>query len=99
MPLLRTAGGLGADRGARASPDRLGGIIKQLKRRASPQPIQVEIENRSTGEAVLATAKAEGCDLRVGAALSLPAAGCGTVFGGATSHIMAHGELPVLMAH
>ena len=74
-------------------------IIKQLKRNGiAAKPIRVEIENRSTGEAVLAAAKAEGCDLLVKGAFTRSRLRQ-LVFGGATSHIMAHAELPVLMAH
>jgi nucleotide-binding universal stress UspA family protein len=102
MPLLRTAervsvltvvGGQGVAGPAPAD------IIKQLKRNGiAAKPIRVEIDNRSTGEAVLAAAKAEGCDLLVKGAFTRSRLRQ-MVFGGATSHIMAHAELPVLMAH
>lgn len=102
MPLLRAAervsvltvvGGQGV-----AGPA-AGDIVKQLKRNGIiAKPIRVEIENRSTGEAVLAAAKTEGCDLLVKGAFTRSRLRQ-LVFGGATSHIMAHAELPVLMAH
>lgn len=102
MPLLRAAarvsvltvvGGQGVAGPAPAD------IIKQLKRNGiAAKPIRVEIDSRSTGEAVLAAAKAEGCDLLVKGAFTRSRLRQ-MVFGGATSHIMAHAELPVLMAH
>jgi len=74
-------------------------IVKLMKRNGiAAKPVRVEIENRSTGEAVLAAAKAEGCDLLVKGAFTRSRLRQ-LVFGGATSHIMAHAELPVLMAH
>ncbi len=102
MPLLRAAervsvltvvGGQGVAGPAPAD------IIKQLKRNGiAAKPIRVEIKNHSTGEAVLAAAMAEGCDLLVKGAFTRSRLRQ-MVFGGATSHIMAHAELPVLMAH
>jgi nucleotide-binding universal stress UspA family protein len=102
MPLLRAAervsvltvvGGQGVAGPAPAD------IVKQLKRNGiAAKPIRVEIDNRNTGEAVLAAAKAEGCDLLVKGAFTRSRLRQ-MVFGGATSHIMAHADLPVLMAH
>ena len=102
MPLLRAAervsvltvvGGQGVAGPAPAD------IVKQLKRNGiAAKPIRVEIDSRNTGEAVLAAAKAEGCDLLVKGAFTRSRLRQ-MVFGGATSHIMAHAELPVLMAH
>ena len=43
-------------------------------------------------------AKAEGCDLLVKGAFTQSRLRQ-MIFGGATSHIMQHAELPVLMAH
>jgi len=102
MPLLRAAervsvltvvGGQGV--AGPAATD----VVKQLKRNGiAAKPIRVELDNRSTGEAILAAAKAEGCDLLVKGAFTRNRLRQ-MIFGGATSHIMAHAELPVLMAH
>jgi nucleotide-binding universal stress UspA family protein len=69
---------------------RYNGIAAQLK--------SIEREGRSTGEAVLAAAKAEGCDLLIKGAFTRNRLRQ-TIFGGATSHIMQHAELPLFMAH
>jgi nucleotide-binding universal stress UspA family protein len=60
--------------------------------------MHIELEGRSTGEAVLAAAKAEGCDLLIKGAFTRHRLRQ-MIFGGATSHIMHHAELPLLMAH
>jgi len=62
------------------------------------EPMSVELDGRSTGEAVLAAAGAEGCDLLVKGAFTRNRLRQ-MIFGGATSHIMQHARLPVLMAH
>jgi nucleotide-binding universal stress UspA family protein len=69
---------------------RYNGIAAQL--------MSVEREGRSTGEAVLAAAGTEGCDLLIKGAFTRNRLRQ-TIFGGATSHIMQHAELPLLMAH
>jgi nucleotide-binding universal stress UspA family protein len=69
---------------------RYNGIAAQLK--------SIEREGRSTGEAVLAAAKDEGCDLLIKGAFTRNRLRQ-TIFGGATSHIMQHAELPLFMAH
>ena len=53
---------------------------------------------RNTGEAILRAAKSEGCDLLVKGAFTQSRLRQ-MIFGGATSHILANAELPVLMAH
>jgi nucleotide-binding universal stress UspA family protein len=58
----------------------------------------IQLEGRSTGEAVLAAAKAEGCDLLVKGAFTRHRLRQ-MIFGGATSHVMHHADLPLLMAH
>lgn len=58
----------------------------------------VGLEGRSTGEAILAAARAEGCDLLVKGAYTQSRLRQ-MIFGGATSHILSEAELPVLMAH
>lgn len=62
------------------------------------EPKHIQLEGRSTGEAVLAAAKAEGCDLLVKGAFTRHRLRQ-MIFGGATSHIMHHADLPLLMAH
>jgi nucleotide-binding universal stress UspA family protein len=62
------------------------------------KPMTVELDGRSTGEAILAAAKSEGCDLLVKGAFTQSRLRQ-MIFGGATSHILARAELPVLMAH
>jgi len=74
-------------------------VLRQLQYNGIPaKTMRVEVDSRSTGEAVLAAAKAEGCDLLVKGAFTRHRLRQ-MIFGGATSHIMEHAELPVLMAH
>jgi nucleotide-binding universal stress UspA family protein len=74
-------------------------VLRQLQYNGIPaKTMRVEVDGRSTGEAVLAAAKAEGCDLLVKGAFTRHRLRQ-MIFGGATSHIMEHAELPVLMAH
>jgi nucleotide-binding universal stress UspA family protein len=62
------------------------------------EPMSVGLDGRSTGEAVLTAAKAQGCDLLVKGAYTQSRLRQ-MIFGGTTSHILANAELPVLMAH
>ncbi len=62
------------------------------------KPMTVGLEGKNTGEAILRAAKAEGCDLLVKGAYT-QSRFRQMIFGGATSHILAKAELPVLMAH
>jgi nucleotide-binding universal stress UspA family protein len=62
------------------------------------KPMTVPLEGRSTGDAILKAAKANGCDLLIKGAYTQSRLRQ-MIFGGATSHILAHAELPVLMAH
>jgi nucleotide-binding universal stress UspA family protein len=74
-------------------------VLRQLQYSGlAAKAMNVELEGRSTGEAVLAAATAEGCDLLIKGAFTRNRLRQ-MIFGGATSHIMAHAELPVLMAH
>jgi len=74
-------------------------VLRQLQYNGIPaKALRVEVDGRSTGEAVLAAAKTEGCDLLVKGAFTRHRLRQ-MIFGGATSHIMEHAELPVLMAH
>jgi nucleotide-binding universal stress UspA family protein len=60
--------------------------------------VSVELEDRDTGEAVLDAARAQGCDLLIKGAFTRNRLRQ-MIFGGATSYIMEHADLPVLMAH
>ena len=72
---------------------------KQLRyNEIAAEPMSIELEGRSTGEAVLAAAKAQGCDLLVKGAFTRNRLRQ-MIFGGATSYIMRHADLPLLMAH
>jgi nucleotide-binding universal stress UspA family protein len=74
-------------------------IIRQLQNNGiTAKPVRVKLGDRSTGEAVLDAARAEGCDLLVKGAFTRNRLRQ-MIFGGATSHIMEHADLPVLMAH
>ena len=58
----------------------------------------VGLGGRVTGEAVLAHAKAHGCDLLIKGAYTQSRLRQ-FVFGGTTSHILSNATLPVFMAH
>jgi nucleotide-binding universal stress UspA family protein len=74
-------------------------VRKQLRCNGiAAEPVSVELEGRSTGEAVLAAAEAEGADLLIKGAFTRNRLRQ-MIFGGATSHIMHHADLPLLMAH
>src|ERR1700754_1944106 len=74
-------------------------VLRQLQHNGiAAKPVRVKIGDRDTGEAVLDAAKAEGCDLLVKGAFTRNRLRQ-MIFGGATSHIMDHADLPVLMAH
>jgi nucleotide-binding universal stress UspA family protein len=74
-------------------------ILRQLQHNGiAARPIRVKLGDRDTGEAVLDAAKSEGCDLLVKGAFTRNRLRQ-MIFGGATSHIMEHADLPVLMAH
>jgi nucleotide-binding universal stress UspA family protein len=74
-------------------------VLRQLQHNGiAAQPIRVKLGDRETGEAVLDAARAEGCDLLVKGAFTRNRLRQ-MIFGGATSHIMEHADLPVLMAH
>jgi nucleotide-binding universal stress UspA family protein len=60
--------------------------------------VSVGLDGRSTGEAVLAAAAAQGSDLLIKGAFTRNRLRQ-MIFGGATSHIMQFADLPVLMAH
>ena len=62
------------------------------------EPITVQPEGRSTGEAILAQAASLQSDLLIKGAYTQSRLRQ-MIFGGATRHILAHASLPVLMAH
>jgi nucleotide-binding universal stress UspA family protein len=74
-------------------------VLRQLQHNGiAARPVRVKLGDRDTGEAVLDAARAEGCDLLVKGAFTRNRLRQ-MIFGGATSHIMEHADLPVLMAH
>jgi nucleotide-binding universal stress UspA family protein len=74
-------------------------LLKHLQHNGiDAKPMAVGLEGRSTGEAILTAAKSAGCDLLIKGAYTQSRLRQ-MIFGGATSHILAHAELPVLMAH
>jgi nucleotide-binding universal stress UspA family protein len=74
-------------------------VLRQLQHNGiAAKPVRVKLGDRDTGEAVLDAARAEGCDLLVKGAFTRNRLRQ-MIFGGATSHIMEHADLPVLMAH
>jgi len=73
--------------------------VTYLQRNGIPAtPMAVDIGDRTTGEAVLATAGSLGCDLLIKGAFTQSRLRQ-MIFGGATQHILEHAELPVLFAH
>jgi nucleotide-binding universal stress UspA family protein len=74
-------------------------VLRQLQHNGiAAKPVRVKLGDRETGEAVLDSAKAEGCDLLVKGAFTRNRLRQ-MIFGGATRHIMEQADLPVLMAH
>ena len=74
-------------------------LLKHLQHNGIPaKPMTVGLEGKNTGEAILRAARSEGCDLLVKGAFTQSRLRQ-MIFGGATSHILANAELPVLMAH
>jgi nucleotide-binding universal stress UspA family protein len=61
-------------------------------------PMSVDLNDRTTGEAILATAQSLNCDLLVKGAYTQSRLRQ-MIFGGATRHILSHASLPVLMAN
>ena len=62
------------------------------------KPLTVGLNGRVTGEAILAHAKALGCDLLIKGAYTQSRLRQ-MIFGGTTRYILSNSELPVLMAH
>ena len=74
-------------------------LIRYLQRNGIvAEPLRVELDGRSTGKAILATAKSLGCDLLIKGAYTQSRLRQ-MIFGGATQHVLANAALPVLLAH
>jgi nucleotide-binding universal stress UspA family protein len=74
-------------------------VTRSLQRNGiSASLLTVELDGRSTGETILATGQAQGCDLLIKGAYTQSRLRQ-LIFGGATSHILANATLPVFMAH
>jgi nucleotide-binding universal stress UspA family protein len=74
-------------------------VRKQLRYNGiAAELVSAGLEGRSTGEAILAAARADGCDLLIKGAFTRNRLRQ-TIFGGATRHVMQHADLPVFMAH
>lgn len=74
-------------------------LIRYLQSNAiAAEPPTVGLDNRSTGETILATAQSLGCDLLVKGAYTQSRLRQ-MIFGGATQHVLANAALPVLLAN
>jgi nucleotide-binding universal stress UspA family protein len=74
-------------------------LIRYLQRNGIvAEPMRVELDGRSTGEAILATAQSLGCDLLVKGAYTQSRLRQ-MIFGGATQHVLANAALPVFLAN
>jgi nucleotide-binding universal stress UspA family protein len=78
-------------------------LVRYLQRNGiTPQSVSVGLGGKSsgeaTGEAILATAQKEGCDLLIKGAYTQSRLRQ-MIFGGATRHILDNATLPVLLAH
>jgi nucleotide-binding universal stress UspA family protein len=74
-------------------------LLKYLQHNGiAAKAMTVGLEGRNTGETILRAAKSVGCDLLVKGAFTQSRLRQ-MIFGGATSHILANADLPVLMAH
>lgn len=74
-------------------------LLAHLKRNGiAAKAMTVGLEGRNTGDAILRAAKSTGADLLIKGAYT-QSRFRQMIFGGATSHILANAELPVLMAH
>jgi nucleotide-binding universal stress UspA family protein len=74
-------------------------LIRYLQRHEiAAAPMSVNLDGRSTGEAILATAKSLDCDLLVKGAYT-QSRFRQMIFGGATQHVLAKAPLPVLLAN
>ena len=74
-------------------------LTRSLQRNGIPAtPLTVELDGRSTGETILATAASQDCDLLIKGAYTQSRLRQ-LIFGGATRHILANATLPVFLAH
>jgi len=74
-------------------------LIRYLQRNGiAAEPMRVGLDGRSTGEAILATAQSLGCDLLIKGAYTQSRLRQ-MIFGGATRHVMANANLPVMLAN
>jgi nucleotide-binding universal stress UspA family protein len=74
-------------------------LFRYLQRNGvAAEPLTTELDGKNTGEVILATAKALGCDLLVKGAYTQSRLRQ-MIFGGATQHVMTNAHLPVLLAH
>jgi nucleotide-binding universal stress UspA family protein len=74
-------------------------LIRYLQRNEIvAKPLQVELDGRSTGETILATAQSLNCDLLIKGAYTQSRLRQ-MIFGGATQHVLANAALPVLLAN
>jgi nucleotide-binding universal stress UspA family protein len=74
-------------------------LIRYLQRNSIRAALRtVELNGRSTGEVILATAESLRCDLLIKGAYTVSRLRQ-IMFGGATQHILANATLPVLLAH
>ncbi len=74
-------------------------LIRYLQRNGiGAEPMRVELGGRSTGEAILAAAQSLGCDLLIKGAYTQSRLRQ-LIFGGATQHVLAKADLPVLLAN
>jgi nucleotide-binding universal stress UspA family protein len=74
-------------------------LIRYLQRNGIvAEPLRVELDGRSTGEAILAATESLGCDLLIKGAYTQSRLRQ-MIFGGATQHVLANAALPVLLAN
>ncbi len=74
-------------------------LIRYLRRNGVvAESMRVELDGRSTGEAILASAQSLGCDLLIKGAYTQSRLRQ-WIFGGATQHVLANAALPVLLAN
>ena len=101
MPLLRLAEKvtvLTVEGGSVTGPSGEEAAVHLRRNGITATAITVDPGQRTTGEAILDYAAAIGCDLLVKSAYTQSRLRQ-LIFGGATRHILAHANLPVLMAH
>lgn len=102
MPLLRQAGRvtvLTVVGGVAVPGPTAEQAIQYLQRNGiAAESMSVELDGRTTGEAILDVAQALNCDLLVKGAYTQSRLRQ-MIFGGATRHILGHAALPVLMAN